>query len=202
MKRLLRLPVRRLTVEAVKPRSLLSLCLLLISAAAAKTPLEWQTGVLIDFQSQVRFGQTVVGAIVGSAPRDRTDYWFTVVSGHYTYVFAKTVDIFDTTPHHTVNTEIQFAFKGRFVIVRDENGRNHRCVMAKRILNPPPQAAPQSAAQAAPAPTAVVPKPVETAPPPAAAAPTAAAAAPAPEAKPEPPPKPEPKPEDIRVIKL
>jgi hypothetical protein len=116
--------------------------LLLALPLAAGEPSQWFTGTLLDLTSETHYGRDGVDQLLNNRAHDMTSYCFVVYAAPYTYWFCKrNTTWFDTVPRHTVNTEIKFRFEKRAVIVQDEMGRNHRCGVAKRVLNTQAQAA-------------------------------------------------------------
>ncbi len=110
--------------------------LLFVLSLAAKEPAKWYTGTLLDLTSETHYGRDGVDQLLGSRAHDMTTYCFIVADSQHTYWFCKrNTTWFDTVPAHVVNTQIQFRFERRAVIVRDQTGRNHRCAVAKMVRN-------------------------------------------------------------------
>jgi hypothetical protein len=120
------------------------LALLALTAMASTKPHAWQTGKLLDANVSGLYGgstssTTQIAGTDSSTTSQRAIYrvdeTMIIDGGQYVYVVARVLKWRWTKESAvTVNAPIQFAIEGKDIYVLDEDGKEHKTKIIKRIL--------------------------------------------------------------------
>jgi hypothetical protein len=119
-------------------RSITALLALLVALAApaalmAKKDFQWQSGKLLDSNSQTGSRLVGVNGTLQERRNDRT--YYQIETDQYLYVVSRTlVRRHDKPLNVTINAPIQFAIDGEDVLMKDDTGEVHKLTLEKKIL--------------------------------------------------------------------
>lgn len=125
---------------AMKQALLLALCstfLLFAAHAKDKKPIEWHTGTLLD--STTERGTRLIANKDRAYEVRRDNSFYEIDDGEkYIYVVRRSMTSRRDKPIRlTVNGPVRFALAGDDILLLDENGKQHRLAIEKKILKNP-----------------------------------------------------------------
>jgi hypothetical protein len=112
---------------------LLAVVVMSISTVHAKKELQWQSGTLLDSNTQTGSRLAGVNGTIEERRNDRT--YYQIETAQYSYVVSRTLlRRHDKPLNVTINGPIQFAIDGEDVYVKDDTGTEHKLTLEKKIV--------------------------------------------------------------------